>query len=560
MRCGIVLAVLLSILTGCRSAPDYDIVVYGGSSAGVIAAIAASQCTKMAPIDDDRYLHPRRLSVALIEPSQHIGGMTTGGLGATDIGNKAAIGGMAREFYRRVGAKYGKNEAWTFEPHVAEQVLEEWLQSTEVHRFRGERLERGTPPKCGNPLAFDRRSLVGEQISAPHRKLGIRLQNNRIVEIEMESGRRFSAHVFIDATYEGDLMAAARVRYAIGREGNATYGETLNGVQVANAVKHQFVKPVDPYIIPGDPSSGPLPGIEVEPSPPVDGTGDHRIQAYCFRMCTTDVPANRREWEKPADYDPLLYELLLRNFEAGDHRVPWHPVMMPNRKTDTNNNFAVSTDFIGMSYGYPLSYYPERERIVRAHESYQKGLMWTLANSPRVPDAVRKHFQTWGLAKDEFTDNDNWPRQLYIREARRMIGEYVMTQHDCQGRRTAADPIGLAAYTMDSHNVQRYVDTSGHVRNEGDVQVGGFPPYPVSYRAVLPKREECTNLLVPVCLSASHIAYGSIRMEPVFMVVAESATAAAALAIERGVDLQVVPYEELSERLHSRGQILRWPP
>ena len=375
----------------------------------------------------------------------------------------------------------------------------------------------------------------------------------------MESGRSFRGRVFIDATYEGDLMAAAGVSYVVGREANSTYGETLNGVQTQNAIHHQFVQPVDPYVVAGDASSGLLYGVDGS-GPGAEGQGDHRVQAYCYRLCATDDPDNRRPWPKPDDYDARRYELLLRNFEAGDERVPWHPVRMPNRKTDSNNNFAVSTDCIGMNYAYPDGDYATRERIICEHETYTKGLMWTLANDPRVPEAVRSHFRTWGLARDEFVDNDNWPYQLYGREARRMVSEYVMTQHDCQGRRVAEDPVGLAAYTMDSHNVQRYVDGHGCARNEGDVQVGGFPPYPISYRSIVPRRAECTNLLVPVCLSASHIAFGSIRMEPVFMVLGESAATATVLALETGGAVQDVPYNCLAERLLSDGQILRWSP
>jgi len=504
-------------LAACRTPERYDIVVYGGTSAGVISAVKAARMGR---------------SVVLIEPGRHLGGMSASGLGATDIGNKQAIGGMAREFYRRVGTHYGQPEAWTFEPYVAERVFNELIGEGGVPVVLGERID-----------------LQG----------GVHRRGARIVRIRMESGRSFPGRVFIDCTYEGDLMALAGVTYTIGRESNDTYGETLNGVQTAQATHHQFIKPVDPYIVPGDPSSGLLPGIEPRPPPP-DGAGDPRVQAYCFRLCTTDVPANRRPWPKPADYDPLRYELLLRNFEADDERVPWHPVMMPNRKTDTNNNHAVSTDCIGMNYDYPDSDYATRERIVRQHRSYTQGLLWTLANSPRVPQTVRRHFQTWGLAADEFADNDNWPYLLYVREARRMVGDYVMTQHDCQGRRVAEDSVGLAAYTMDSHNVQRYVDAGGHVRNEGDVQVGGFPPYPISYRSIVPRRDECTNLLVPVCLSASHIAFGSIRMEPVFMVLGESAATAAALAIEADTDVQDVPYERLAERLRAAGHVLHWPP
>ncbi len=504
--------------SGCRStATSYDVVVYGGTSGGVIAAAKVARMGK---------------SVVLIEPSRHLGGLSSGGLGATDIGNKQAIGGMSREFYRRLGQVYGKDEAWKFEPHVAEQVFNEMLREANVPVVFGERLD-----------------LAG----------GVKKNGTRIRDVVMESGRRFRGRMFIDATYEGDLMAKAGVSYHVGREANAVYGETLSGVQTRNAVHHQFVKPVDPHVVPGDPSSDLLPGVDPH-GPGEEGGGDHRIQAYNFRICATDVPENRRPWPKPDDYDPLRYELLLRNFEAGDERVPWHAVMMPNRKTDSNNNYAVSTDYIGMNYEYPDGGYAKRERIIHEHESYQKGLLWTLANNPRVPEKIRQYFQTWGLARDEFTDNDNWPRQLYVREARRMVSAYVMTQHNCQGRRVAEDPVALAAYTMDSHNVQRYVDEHGQVRNEGDVQVGGFPPYPISYRAIVPKRSECSNLLVPVCLSASHIAFGSIRMEPVFMVLGESAATAAVQALETDTDLPLLDYEQLSRRLIADGQILSRQP
>jgi hypothetical protein len=492
-------------------------VVYGGTSGGVVAAVKAARMGR---------------SVVLIEPGRHLGGLSSGGLGATDIGNKQAIGGVSREFYRRLGRAYDQDEAWKFEPHVAEEVFDELIRAANV------------------PVAFGERLDLAD---------GVEKRGTRIVAIRTESGRTFRGRMFIDATYEGDLMAKAGVSYHVGREANAVYGETLNGVQTRKATHHQFIKPVDPHVVPGDPASGLLPGVHAG-GPGAEGSGDHRVQAYNFRICATDVPENRRPWPKPDDYDPLRYELLLRNFEAGDERVPWHAVMMPNRKTDSNNNHAVSTDYIGMNYAYPDGDYATRQRIIRKHRSYQRGLMWTLANSPRVPAKVREYFQTWGLARDEFTDNDNWPRQLYVREARRMVSDYVMTQHNCQGRRVVEDPVGLAAYTMDSHNVQRYVDENGHVRNEGDVQVGGFPPYPISYRSIVPKRSQCTNLLVPVCLSASHIAFGSIRMEPVFMVLGESAATAAVQAVEADVDVQEIDYERLYERLIVDGQILSWPP
>lgn len=513
----------------------YDVVVYGGTSGGIVAAIAAS-----------RLGH----SVALLEPSRHLGGLTTGGLGATDIGNKRAIGGMAREFYQRIHQAYqdperwsretrdeyfrgktfnrdNEDAQWTFEPHVASEVFRAWLAPSSVDVLMGERLDRAG---------------------------GVIKPGTRILEIRMESGRVFAAKIFIDATYEGDLMAAAGVDYHVGRESNATYGETINGLQRAKAIHHQFTKQVDPFVERGVPASGLLPFVSPMPEG-IDGDGDDRIQAYNFRMCTTDVPENRLAWPKPDDYDERDFELLLRNFEAGDGRVPWAPIWMPNRKTDVNNNFAFSTDFIGMNYRYPEASYDERKRIWLQHERYQKGLMWTLANHPRVPAAIRAVFQENGLAADEFQETGGWPPQLYIREARRMIGLYVMSEKNCLRREIVADSIGMGAYNMDSHNTQRYVDADGFARNEGDVQIP-TKPYPIAYRSICPRRDQCTNLLVPVCLSASHIAYGSIRMEPVFMVLGQSAATAASLSIENDQDVQEIPYESLRLRLARAGQVL----
>lgn len=514
-----------------------DIVIYGGTSSGIVAAIEAKQNGK---------------SVVLIEPSQHLGGLTTGGLGATDIGNKGVIGGMSRDFYHRVWKHYQNDAAWvqekhdaynkrnvrfnpkddtmwTFEPHVASEIYRQMLEEAEIVPILGERLDR---------------------------KNGVKKNGARIESLRTESGRTFVAKMFIDATYEGDLMAAAGVSYHVGREGNATYGETLNGVQPPlNTKNHRFEEFVDPYVRKGDPASGLIWGIQATSLPP-DGTGDRSVQAYCYRMCTTDVPENRREWPKPADYDESRYELLLRNFEAGDLRVPWNPVWMPNRKTDTNNNHAFSTDYIGGNYDYPDADYATREKIIADHVSYQQGLMWTLANHERVPEKVQAEFKRLGLAKDEFVDNDNWPTQLYVREARRMIGQYVMTEHNCRGKELAEDSVGMGAYGMDSHNCQRFVNAEGGVQNEGDVQVHGFKPYPISYGAIVPKAAECDNLLVPVCVSSSHIAYGSIRMEPVFMILGQSAAVAAATAIDDNVGVQEIDYKELAQKLRDRGQVL----
>lgn len=371
----------------------------------------------------------------------------------------------------------------------------------------------------------------------------------------MESGRRFTGRMFIDASYEGDLLAGTGVSYTIGREANRSYGETLNGVQTLNAKNHNLSAGIDPYRIKGDASSGLLPGIDPQ-GPGPEGEGDRRVRAYCFRMCLTDHPENRIPFHQPEGYNEIEYELLLRNFEAGEKRVPWINSSMPNRKTDTNNRTGFSTDFIGQNYEYPEADYTTRAAIVTRHLRYQQGLMWTLANHPRVPEPIRNEVAHWGMSKDEFTEGGGWQEQLYIREARRMIGEYVMTQHNCQGRERVDDSVGLAAYTMDSHNTQRYVNAEGFVLNEGNVEVGKFPPYPISYRSLLPRRSKCENLLVPICISASHIAYGSIRMEPVFMVLGQSAATAAVLAIEDRVPVQDVSYAKLGARLAADRQVL----
>jgi len=514
-----------------------DVIVYGGTSAGVAAAVQVS-----------RMGH----SVILIEPGKHIGGLTSSGLGFTDSGDKRVIGGISREFYQRVRKHYDNPAAWvhqkaskyaryrssedamwTFEPKVAEAIFLDMLKEAKVTVLMQERLDRTS---------------------------GVAINSDRVQSITMESGKQITGKQFIDATYEGDLMAAAEVRFTVGRESNELYGEQLNGNQVkANVHNHRFTKNVDPYLKPGDSASGLLPGIE-ETGPGVDGTGDHRVQAYCFRMCMSNAPANRLPFPKPANYDEKRYELLFRNFEAGDLRFPLSPDMMPNGKTDTNNNCAVSTDYLGGNYKYPEASYAEREAIVQDHEDYQKGLMWSLANHPRVPDSIRKEMAQWGLPADEFTDNGNWPHQLYIREARRMVSDYVVTEADCRRVRIVEDSVGLGSYNMDSHNVRRFVTADGFVQNEGDVQVSPGGPYLISYRSIVPARGQATNLSIPVCLSSSHIAYGSIRMEPVFMILGQSAATAAVQAMATNTDLQTLPFAALREQLLKDGQVLDLPP
>ena len=512
-----------------------DLVVYGGTSAGVAAAIQAARMGK---------------SVIVIEPGKHLGGLTSGGLGYTDSGNKAVVGGIAREFYRLLKKHYDdpanwkydnpkslknyrpeEDAIWVFEPSVAEKYLRQMAQSVKIAFHYGQRLDR-----------------------RPGR--GVKKIGARIESIQMESGEIYTGRIFMDATYEGDLMAAAGVSYTTGREPAEKYGEVLAGwVPKLNTKTHRFKVNVDPYVIPGDKSSGLLFGIASGPYP-ADGAGDSRLQAYCFRMCMSNVEANRVPFPKPADYDEKLYELLFRNYEAGDMRLPLKIDMVPNGKTDTNNNYAVSTDFIGQNYNYPDASYAEREAMIKRHESYQKGLMWSLANHPRVPAEIREKMKVWGLAKDEFTDNGNWPHQIYVREARRMVSDYVMTENDCRRTRQTPESIGMGSYNMDSHNCTRYVTPEGFVQNEGDVQVSPGGPYKISYRAIVPRRDECTNMLVPICLSSSHMSYGSIRMEPVFIILGQSAATAACMAMDEDITVQDLAYDKLRAKLLTDGQVL----
>ncbi|TWT36880.1 putative FAD-binding dehydrogenase [Posidoniimonas corsicana] len=533
-------ALVLTAACAASAAPppaSFDIVVYGGTSGGIAAAVEATR-------------HGR--TVVVVSPDQRIGGLSTNGLGHTDIGNKHIVGGVSLEFYQAIRAYYESPDAWrqqrrsdyryagqgvakadtqamwTFEPSAALAVFEDWVQRDNIRVLRGERLVRPG---------------------------GVTVEEGRIRSIELESGQRITGRAFIDATYEGDLLAAAGVSYTVGREANSQYGETLNGVQTAHAVNHQLLPGVDAYARPGDPSSGLLPGIDPT-GPGAEGAADHRVQAYCFRMCLTDAPGNRVPFHRPSGFREEEYELLFRNFEAGLDFAPLTLHRMPNLKTDSNNNGGFSTDYIGQNYEYPEAGYQRRAEILRSHLTYQQGLMWVLANHPRVPQKIRDQMSEWGVCRDEFTETEGWPPCLYVREARRMVGPVVMTQHHCQGRELAEDSVGMAAYTMDSHNVQRYVDHDGHARNEGDVQVGGFPPFPISYRSIVPQAGECTNLWTPVCLSASHIAYGSIRMEPVFMILGQSSAAAASIAVQRDIDAQDVHYAELREVLLREQQVL----
>ncbi|RKD90334.1 FAD-dependent oxidoreductase [Mangrovibacterium diazotrophicum] len=537
---------LLLLITGlfsCTSESELtqvDVVVYGGTSSAVIAAVELAQSGK---------------SVVIVSPDIHIGGLSSNGLGFSDTGNKEAIGGLAREFYHRVWQHYNDSLAWNweqhsdfgnrgqgtvamdgesrtmwiFEPHVAEQVFEDLIAENKIPVFRDEWLDRET---------------------------GVEKENGRIVAIETLSGKRYRAKVFIDATYEGDLMAAAGVSYHVGREACDEYGEKWNGVQAGVFHHtHHFQVPIDPYVIPGDPSSGLLPKIADE-KPGANCSGDDKIQAYCFRLCMSNHPENRVPFTKPDNYDPNDFELLGRLFDSGWNEWFNKFDLIPNRKTDTNNHGPFSSDNIGMNYDYPEASYERRQEIIQEHANYQKGLLYYVANDERVPEKIREEMKNWGLAKDEFTDNGNWPHQLYIREARRMIGEYVTTEKDILGERLVPEPIGMGSYTMDSHNVQRFVTEEGYVQNEGDLGVHPHAPYQIAYGSIIPKKEECKNLLVPVCVSSSHIAYGSIRMEPVFMILGQSAAVAATIAIDDKSAVQDISYLEMREHLMQKKQVL----
>ena len=537
---------LISLSIAASAAPrSSDILVYGCNSGGVAAAVQAKRMGK---------------TVVMVCPERHLGGLSASGLGWTDSGNKAVIGGLSREFYHRVWQHYDKPEAWKwqkreqygntgqgtealdktgrtmwiFEPHVAEMVFENWVKENKISIVRNAWLDR---------------------------EKGVKLSGGRIQSITTLDGKTYVAKMFIDATYEGDLMAAAKVDYHVGRESTATYDEKWNGVQTGVLHhRHHFgavAKPISPYVIAGDAKSGVLPRISTE-SPGKFGEGDKKIQAYCYRMCLTQVEANRVPFPRPAKYDAKEYELLLRIFDAGWRETFQKFDPIPNGKTDTNNHGPFSTDNIGRNWDYPEASYARRREILDEHVNYQQGWLYFIANDPRVPAEVRTVMAKWGLAKDEFKDNGNWPHQIYVREARRMIGKYVMTENELTKKRPTPEPVGMGSYGIDSHNIQRYITPEGTVQNEGDIGVSTNGPYQISYGSLVPKKGQAANLFVPVCLSSSHIAYGSIRMEPVFLILGQSAATAAAMAIDAKLDVQDVPYEQLRKRLLADGQVLEF--
>ncbi|WP_229130370.1 FAD-dependent oxidoreductase [Ancylomarina sp. 16SWW S1-10-2] len=522
---------------GTAEVVNKDVCIYGGTAAGVIAAV---QTARMGQ------------SVVLIEPSQHIGGVTSGGLGYTDVGNPETISGITREFYQSLHKWYQNSEHWKFqtqsefmakakakgkriapdamfifEPHVAELQLNKMLVEAGVTVVLGERLDLNK---------------------------GVEKNGPQIVSIRMESGRVFTAKIFIDCSYEGDLMAKSGVSYTVGRESNTLYGESINGVQTKEKARRGS-EPLNPFVIPGDSTSGVIDGLQLNVIGE-DGDGDNLVQAYNYRLCLTNQSENKVAFDKPDAYDEKEFELLFRWLEAGNTRglpVGLNPI--PNGKTDSNKAGWVSTDYIGYADKYPDANYAERKRIIADHICYTKGFLWTLANHPRVSEAVRRRASAWGYAKDEFLDNGHFPHQLYVREARRMLGVMVMTENELKKRRKVTDAVAQGSYGMDSHPTQLWVDEAGALHADTPKWTG-VGPYGISYRAITPKADECSNLLVPVCMSASHSAYGSIRMEPVYMMLGQAAGTAAALAVKKNSSVQNVSYKKLRKQLLKDGQLV----
>ncbi len=548
----VLLLVVISILGSSVAArrvhaETYDIVIYGGTSAAMTAAVQAKRMNQ---------------SVIVVSPDRHLGGLTSGGLGWTDTGNKYVIGGLAKEFYQAVYRHYQDDKSWNFqqreqygdraqghratndedatmwvfEPHVAEQIFDAMMVENEIPVVRDAWLDRES---------------------------GVVVKDRKIVSIKMLDGQTFSGRQFIDATYEGDLIAAAGVQTTTGRESIADFNEPHAGVQTGRLFhQHHFDvldRPVDPYIVPGDPSSGVIPRVSADP-PGEFGSGDDRIQAYCFRTCFTNHDPNRVPFPKPDGYDAAQYEVLLRCFAAGWEDVFGKFDPLPNFKTDTNNHGPVSFDNIGYNYDYPEASYERRAEIIREHETYQKGILYFIANDPRVPESIQNKMQRWGLAKDEFTDNGNWPHQIYVREARRMVGQFIMTENHLRKKIETPESVGMGSYSIDSHNTQRYITPEGTVQNEGDIGISTNGPYQIARGCLMPRAEQCVNLTVPVCVSSTHMAFGSIRMEPVFMILGQSAATLSALANQSQTDVQEIGYDALRERLLDDGQILQNRP
>lgn len=517
-------ASLAGLLCPVLPAAKFDVVVYGGTAGGVVAAVSAAR---------------QGLKVALLEPGKHLGGMVSGGLSWTDFGRKEVIGGYALEFYWRAGrhykmSQYGQEIAWMHEPRVAEDIFRQMLRDAHVAVFLDHRLRE---------------------------KSGVHKNGLTITGIATDNGASFDADIFIDSSYEGDLMSEAGISFTWGRESSEQYGESLGGVR-EETPKHQFTV----NLAARGPDGKLLPEISAQP-PGKPGAADRKVQSYNFRMCFSDDPANQVRFAKPAGYTPQRYALLARLLQAraaAEGAAPKLATLLKidrieNHKADVNNNGAFSTDYLGGSWEYPNAGYRKRAEIWQAHKDYVAGLLYFLANDPQVPAATQAELNVWGLCKDEFADTENWPYQLYIREARRMVGDFVMTQKDLQTELTKPDPIGMGSYNSDSHNIERIVTPEGFVRNEGDMQVA-VKPYQIPYRIMLPKRSEARNLLVPVAFSASHVAYSSVRMEPQYMILGHAAGEAAKMAIESGKAVQDIDSAVLTSRLRRQGDVMEYIP
>ncbi len=515
---GIANALLGSQEPAVLSDHTYDFIVYGSTPSGIMAAIAASR---------------KGLKVAMLDKAPHVGGMMTGGLNYTDIGDTSTIGGLPLEFFKRVSNYYMLWAVWGFEPHVAELIFNEMLKETKIAVRMDARLRE---------------------------KDGVVRRGNRITQIVMENGERFSARLFADCTYDGDLMNFAGVANTWGREAAAEYGETLAGVQPTLRPDLQFLTKVSPY----DSNGKLLPGISSQPKGRL-GEGDKKVPAYNYRFCLSSDKNNQIPYPKPDGYDAYQYELLARYLPALENKLGrelWISDMflaqpLQNNKADFNNMGGFPSDYIGASWDYPTASYARRDEIIRELRNYDAGLLYFVTNDPRVPPSLQREMNRWGMAKDEFADTDHWPWRIYVREARRMIGEHVFTQHDAQENSTKADSIGVGSYQLDSHNVQRVVTIDGGVENEGDMYIEA-DPYELPYRSILPKRTDATNLLVPVCLSATHAAYGTIRQEPAYMILGQATGTAAAIAVHENLDVQDVQVAKLQARLLADKAILHW--
>lgn len=517
---------------------SYDLCVYGETPAGITAAMQAARMGK---------------SVLLVSTNDHVGGMATSGLTATDLNNYRIAGGITKEFYQKIYTHYLKADAWKAENRATyferskkrtysgknDSLRIQWVYESSVGEqiFREMLKEAGVDVLFKSPLDLEKKPVM---------------KDRKIQRIWLQTGVQIAARMFIDASYEGDLLHMAGISYKVGREPNSQYGETMNGIRLGPVVGRDSLS-IDPYIRPGDPSSGLLPFIDASLSAP-EGSGDNRTQSYCYRMTLTDDDSNRIPINKPKNYQPLLYEFLAR-FISLHPGIQLHEIIsftpMPNKKTDTNQG-----NFVGMSYAWPQANHAERKKIALQHKEYILGLFWFLGNDTRVPITLREEMKRWGLPKDEYPATGNFPYQLYVREARRMVADYVMTEGNCTGAVSVQDPIAVATYPLDCHFVARVVDHDGKVRVEGSYGKQKATNYTISYRSIVPKSSEAINLLVPVCLSASHVAYSSIRMEPVYMVLGQSAGTAAAMALDQNLAVQDVDYGTLSTRLITDGQVL----